>query len=113
MESFGEKSLDVILMDQKMLVSGIGNIIKSEMLYDAKISPKRKGKEVSDQEWKRILQSGKRISKKVLSNLEKEKDEFQGILRVYEMEKDPKGNPVSDFRSKDGRSTYWVPNIQN
>ena len=111
-ERVGTKTLDVILMDQKLVVSGIGNIIKSEILYDSKISPMRKAKDVSKEEWKRIFHSAKKICKKVLSNLIKNKDEFQGVIRVYEMEKDPKGNPVSEYRSKDGRSTYWVPAIQ-
>lgn len=33
--------VNVALMDQTLLVSGVGNIIKSEALYDARIAPRR------------------------------------------------------------------------
>ena len=106
------KSIDVQLMDQKLVFSGIGNIIKSEILYDAKIDPRRKGNELSLDEWKKIFQSAKKISKRVLNNIENGKEDFNGVIYVYNKEKDKNQNKVERYSSKDGRVTYWVPSIQ-
>jgi formamidopyrimidine-DNA glycosylase len=106
------KSIDQILMDQKLVVSGIGNIIKSEVLYDAKINPKRKGIDLSEQEWKKVFNSARNISKRILRNIESNKDDFSGIIQVYENDKDKLGNQIENYISKDGRRTYWVPKLQ-
>jgi formamidopyrimidine-DNA glycosylase len=106
------KSMDQILMDQKIVLSGIGNIMKSEILYDAKINPKRKGKDLSEDEWKRVLSSSKKIAKRMLNNLQKNKEAFSGVIKVYEQETDKSGNRIENYLSRDGRRTYWVPSIQ-
>lgn len=106
-------TLDTVLMDQQLLISGIGNIIKSEVLYDAKISPLKQVKNLSDQEWKRLFNSSKKITNKVYNEIVKNSEnEFIKIQKVYQQEKDPKGNKVQRYESKDGRVTFWVPNIQ-
>jgi formamidopyrimidine-DNA glycosylase len=110
--NLSSKGIDQILMDQKIFVSGIGNIIKSEVLYDAKINPKRAGKDLSLDEWKRVFQSSKKIAQKVLRNIEQNKDDFSGVIKIYEKENDPKGNKVERYQSRDGRTTYWVPQVQ-
>ena len=106
------KSMDQILMDQKIVLSGIGNIMKSEILYDAKISPKRKGSDLSIDEWKRVLSSAKKIARKILSNIQQGKDDFSNIISVYEKGNDKKGNSIESYKSKDDRVTYWVPEVQ-
>jgi len=106
-------TLDTVLMDQKMFLSGIGNIIKSEVLYDAKISPVKQVKNVSEQEWKKLFSSSKKITNKVYNEIVKNSEnEFFKIQKVYQQEKDPKGNKVERYESKDGRVTFWVPNVQ-
>jgi formamidopyrimidine-DNA glycosylase len=112
LKHIGTKTLDVILMDQKKIFSGIGNIIKSEILYDSKISPKRRGNELNEEEWRRIYDSSRKISKKILENIENNKGDFQNVIRVYEKDKDPNGNEIDVYESKDGRVTYWSPNVQ-
>lgn len=108
-----ESNIDSVLNDQKLLLSGIGNIMKSEILYDAKISPKRKVKDISDKEWKRIYSSARKITNKVYKEIEKgSANEFLKIQKIYQMESDPKGNPVERFIAKDGRVSFWVPQIQ-
>lgn len=106
-------TLDKVLMDQKLLLSGIGNIIKSEIMYDAKVSPKHKIKEITDREWKRIFSSARKITKKVYDEIENNSsNEFAKIQKIYQQEKDPKGNKVERFQSSDGRVTFWVPELQ-
>src|SRR5215204_6411778 len=42
-----------LLLDQKV-VSGIGNIYADEILYDARLHPRRKANTLSDEEWKAL-----------------------------------------------------------
>jgi formamidopyrimidine-DNA glycosylase len=106
------KSMDQILMDQKIVLSGIGNIMKSEILYDAKINPKRKGSDLSVQEWKRVLYSAKKIARKIFSNIQNDKQDFLGVMKVYDKKIDKLGHRIKSYKSKDGRTTYWAPSIQ-
>ena len=67
-ELLGKKLLSpigVVLMNQD-LISGIGNIYRSEILFDAKINPKRKVNDLKEREIKRIFLSIGKILKKAL-----------------------------------------------
>jgi formamidopyrimidine-DNA glycosylase len=109
-------SIDQVLMDQTMMISGIGNILKSEILYDARISPKRSIATIGSKEWHRILASSKAISKRTLSVLQKhsdsEKEEYVRIRKIYDKDADPEGNKVVSYRSANGRTTFYVPGLQ-
>ena len=104
------------LMDQTLLMSGIGNILKSEVLYTAGVSPHRELKDVEESEWRRIVSAAKAVSKKTLAVLERRKgesrDEYAGLRRVYGKERDPEGKRVVAYQSADGRATYYVPSVQ-
>ena len=104
------------LMDQTLLMSGIGNILKSEVLYTAGVSPRRELKDVEESEWRRIVSAAKAVSKKTLAVLERRKgesrDEYAGLRRVYGKEQDPEGRRVIAYQSADGRATYYVPSVQ-
>lgn len=109
-------TLDTALMDQTLLLSGIGNILKSELLYDAKLSPKRTLKSLTQENWKQLIFSARKVSKRVLENLETDSADIESYFRlhaIYQKEQDPKGNPVKQFTSKDGRTTFWVPEVQS
>lgn len=108
-----ERLLEDALVDQKLIISGIGNYLKSEVLYDARVSPLRKIKDVSECEWKAIFQSSKRITKMMYKVLLKQKLElYIGSMKVYHKEKDPLGNIIKQHKTKGGRMTYWVPTLQ-
>ncbi len=104
--------LDLALMDQTFLLSGIGNIIKSELLYDAKLSPKRPASSLSKEEWRSLFHSARKISKKVLNHLLKEDDRYFESRAVYQRVTDPQGRTVQKYKSRDGRTTFWVPEVQ-
>lgn len=109
------QSLDIALMDQTFLISGVGNIIKSELLYDAKLSPKRLVRSLTKSEWQTLYQSARTICRKVLRNLENrglDLDAYFKMHAIYQKEKDPNGFTVKKYKSADGRTTYWVPDIQ-
>lgn len=104
------------LMSQTLLMSGIGNILKSEILYVAGVSPRRELKDVGETEWRRIVSAAKSVSKKTLAVLERRegesRDEYAGIRQVYGKERDKEGRHVVVYQSEDGRATYYVPSVQ-
>lgn len=109
-----ERLLEDILVDQKQIVSGIGNYLKSEVLYDARISPLRKVKDVSMTDWMKIFKSTKKICKMMYKVLLKQDVAlYMGSMKVYHKEKDPLGNTVKQHLTKAGRMTFWVPTLQS
>lgn len=109
-------SIEDALMDQTLILSGIGNIIKSEVLYDAKLSPTLKLKDLTKDEWKKIFYSSKKISNKVLDYLQDsglDLEKYESLRKVYNKDVDPYGNKIYSRISKSGRRTFWVPEIQN
>lgn len=102
--------IEDILVDQKLIMSGIGNYLKAEILYAAKISPLRKLKSLTIEDFHRIFTNAKRIAEHMLKvNLT---NKYFDSMRVYMREKDLYGNPVVTHKTKTGRTTYWVPNVQ-
>ena len=109
-------TLEELLMNQSLLMSGIGNIIKSEALYDAKLSPKRTVKEMSKDDWHRLFVSTRKVTKKIYKFLETRGLDFDGYFKlhaIYQRERDPRGYLVKTHKAKDGRTTFWVPEVQH
>jgi formamidopyrimidine-DNA glycosylase len=112
-----------LLLDQKV-VSGIGNIYVDEILYDARLHPRRKANTISNEEWKELhaailknLAAGVehrgttvRLYKDVLNRT----GEHQNYLRVFEKH----GKPCPDCGGKvvrekvGGRPTHFCPSCQ-
>ena len=108
-----EKYIEDVLIDQKTIISGIGNYLKSEILYQAKISPIRKLVSISLDEWLTIFKIGQRICKKMLKTLIEQDDEkYMNTMKVYQKEIDPLGNKIHRRTTKQGRTTFYVPSIQ-
>lgn len=122
-----DKELVKILMDQtekKGIGCGIGNYLAAEIMYDAKLSPKRKISTLSKSDVKALTKS---IQKIIIQSYQTRLDEFlikgkkyhdhvitnnDFVLKVYRKDKDPKGNKVSSEEIIKGRTTYYVKNIQ-
>jgi formamidopyrimidine-DNA glycosylase len=103
------------LMDQTLFYSGIGNIIKSEVLYDSKISPTTKIKDLSNNDWHTLFHSSKKISNKIVKYLDKNGFDLKGytkLHKVYQKDFDELGHKIHIRSSKFGRKTFWVPEIQ-
>jgi formamidopyrimidine-DNA glycosylase len=107
------------LMDQSV-VSGIGNYVKSESLWRAKISPHRIIEAMSEEELllvKKYCQevliesysAGATLSEDGMNRI---KGQYNTRFAVYNNTKDPDGNTVIKEATPDGRNTYWVPSVQ-
>lgn len=99
------------IIDQK-IISGVGNYIRSDALYEAKISPYRFVKDITEEELKRIFKSIKRITK--MSYKEQLKsDDIRGYkFYVYGRKMTDKGERVVRERLEKNRNIYWVPEVQ-
>ena len=107
------------------IISGIGNIYASEILFSTNISPMRMGKDVSHEECKKILEQSKIILNKAIKaggttlndyfNAESKPGYFKIQLNVYGKD----GEKCSSCESKitkitqNNRSTYFCKETQN
>lgn len=129
-----------VLMDQELLVSGIGNYLVAEILYDAKLNPHRDLSDLTDEEIKHLAHSirkiikyayydngsgymeyfktfmkthSKRIDNGIFPNYHpdiKPTKNFQ--FKVYQKNEDPEGHKiVKDCIIKD-RTIHWVKEVQ-
>lgn len=108
-ETHKTKNITVFLTDQKIL-SGIGNYLKSEILYYAKISPYRMLDELYPSEIEKLYEAIKIIPRisynyKGLSSKNR-KGNFDSQLKVYK-----KSNSVKE-KTPDSTITYWCPREQ-
>jgi formamidopyrimidine-DNA glycosylase len=116
-----EVEIKQILLNQKIL-SGIGNIYASEILYDAKISPISKGQTLTRAEVNKLILSTRKILKKAIKfggstlkdyvSSDGTLGNFQKKFKVY----NKAGKFVSGCEIKRivqyGRSTFYCPDIQ-
>ena len=113
------KKIGLYVMEQKYF-SGIGNYLRAEILYAAKISPHRPLSSLSDDEALILFDESRRLIREAYDaqgatlatyrNPHGGKGSFQVI--VYNKKVDPLGNPVIAENIGDKRSTHWVPNVQ-
>lgn len=137
-----QKNLNLVkvLMDQEMLVSGIGNYLSSEILYDAKLNPHRDLSDLSDTDIRRLAHSirkitkyayydngtgymehfknfmkthSKRIDEGIFPNYISDIAPAKGFqFKVYQKEKDPKEHKVQQDEILKDRTTHWVKEVQ-
>lgn len=124
LRKYNEKTLPKILMDQSK-ISGIGNYLKSEILYKAKLSPFKKIKDISNEELYDLFKISKKIandslkaggaSTKKYSNLKNNYENSEKIIfkfNVYNRIYDDNNYKIVKSKTDDGRMTHWVPEIQ-
>ena len=109
------------LMDQSV-ISGIGNYLKSESLYEAKLSPHRIIESLNNEELlnlyhackMKIISSylDKGVSMRDFVDVNGKKGNHEFRLKVYCKAYDPYGRKVIRETTKDGRTTHWVPEVQ-
>lgn len=115
------KAVCEALMNQSV-ISGVGNYVKAEALYRAKISPHRACSSLSDQELSTLNSCIKNVlhaayesngaTMRDFKNTSGKSGEATQIFVVYGKKFDPLGNKVIREETADGRTTHWVPEVQ-
>ncbi|MHB1910305.1 MAG: DNA-formamidopyrimidine glycosylase family protein [Nitrososphaerales archaeon] len=102
------------------LISGIGNYLKSEILYVARLSPLRTLDSLSEEDILRLYQAIIDVVRVVYQQggytfgdyITPDGEKGQYVSLVYQRKFDPEGRPV--IRQEiGGRGTFWVPEYQN
>lgn len=111
-------AIGTVLIEQDV-VAGIGNYLRADILYTAKLDPRTQVDALTDKQkltlYKAIVKVAQEAYKKngttisTYKDIEMEKGGYIPI--VYDQEKDPQGNPVEKF-NLNGRTMHWVPAIQ-
>lgn len=114
-EKHKNKNITAFLMNQE-IISGIGNYIKSEALYYAKVSPFRKTGSLKELESCKLFE-GLRIIPRVSYNKNglsiRDYTDFEGNKGSYEEDlKIYNKSYAQQDKTSDGRVTYWDPDIQ-
>ncbi len=115
------KNICEVLMDQTV-VSGVGNYLKADSLWSAKINPHATVGDLSDDDLVILCDKVKEIIRasyetggatiQTFSGVEYEKGSYSDNFLVYNKKTDPLGNPVIKEMTPDGRRTHWVQQVQ-
>ena len=108
LKSLSRFNIASILINQGYLCSGIGNYLKCEILYEAKISPNRSINDIKDEELEVLYKAIKKVCELHLSKEGRSEEH----LKVYGKKVDTDGNEIKYEETKDRKKTYWVPEIQ-
>ena len=110
-----------VLMDQR-IIAGVGNYIKSDSLWLAKINPHKTVADLSDGELAILNRSIKKVIResyesggstmKSYSGFDDEDGEYGRRFLVYSQEFDLEGNEVIREETADKRTTHWCPEVQ-
>jgi formamidopyrimidine-DNA glycosylase len=106
-------------------ISGVGNYIKSEVLYECQINPFALVSDLDDQTLIHLHHSIRTIAQEAYkgrgaslysyTGTRREKGSFQAMLKVYGKSMDPEGQNVviiPEKQSPDKRTTHYVPTKQ-
>lgn len=119
------KIISGILLEQKYF-AGLGNYIRNEALYRAKINPERKSNDLSNDEIKKLYEKIRLVSfsslyeqlkndklsiSKEIKNVSPNKLIIPYNFIVYEKDYDPYGNKIT-HKMISGRRTYYVKSVQ-
>lgn len=114
----GRRKITDILLDQKT-IAGIGNYLKSDILYASRVSPFRTGDSLSPDEKERLRVSAHQLIRLSYNSngltlrsywdFHGKRGDYKPL--VYGRTTDDSGNIITKDTGK-GRSTYWVSNIQ-
>ena len=113
------KEIGWFLLEQKYF-SGIGNWIRAEVLYESKIAPYRKIKDLSIEEIKKlhhwsikVLHDAYSVKGLSITNyIDPEGNYGTYNVKVYMRKTDPRGHKVITSRFSDKRTIHWVPEVQ-
>jgi len=114
-----DATLAEVLMNQGV-VSGVGNYLKADSLWLAKLSPWRKVGDSTDEQLTLLSESVSDVIRTAYLNGGSTILTYKGFdgkegkhsMLVYGRKRDPNGDDVVCQETKDGRTTWWVPRVQ-
>lgn len=119
--SKSNKPIGQMLLDQS-LFAGVGNYIRAEALYLAKMSPWRVSKSLSKEELEELCgsivevmaESYKYQGATLLTYKDAYGNEgrYSSCFKVYGRRADPLGNIITKESTPEGRTIHWCPTIQ-
>lgn len=121
--SKSRRPVKLTLLDQS-LISGIGNIYASEILWTARVHPEKKASTLSPEEGRRIYQAMREILQEAVKqqgtsiadfrNIENKEGHYTSRLKVYRREGKacPRCHFLIERLKLGGRSTYYCPRCQ-
>ena len=110
----GTKPIAEFMMEQKY-VSGIGNYLRAEILYECKIDPERCLRDLSDDDKNLLYDKSLEIIFASWSSKGPSKKYFKDgsfSLKVYSRQFDHFGNPVFKYVDSKNRVVHYVPAVQ-
>jgi len=113
------RTLPEVLMDQSV-VSGVGNYLKSDSLWLARLSPHREVGSLSDPELRALYSAVRATIRTAYDSGGSTILTYRGfdgaagghVHLAYGRREDPNGEPVTCEETKDGRTTWWCPSVQ-
>ena len=119
MRKHNKKNITKVLMNQS-IISGVGNYIKSESLYDSNISPHNNIIDIDEDRLIKLFHSIRKIMNlsylsqgatiSTYYNINDEIGDFS--FKVYARKHDDEGKDIIREKTLDGRTSYWVKDIQ-
>lgn len=123
LEKRAKSPIGIVLMDQSV-IAGIGNIYRSEVLFDAKINPQKLSKKIDEKGIKRLHKSIKNILKKAVKMRGTSDSDyrdtagapgrFHKVLKVYRKDGqkcEKCGNMIKRIKMGQ-RSVFYCPDCQ-
>lgn len=107
-----DRKIGDVLLDQRIF-SGVGNILRNEILFRAGVNPERKVGELSRKEIEKIVLFTKSLCEDFL-NLKREGKGIKEILMVYNRKtcKKCNGEIIHYKQNPNGRKTFYCVNCQ-
>ena len=105
------QKIGIALINQKV-VAGIGNYMRCEILYCAKISPYRLVKDISKEEFKKMFQCMMKLFKRIYKSHVTYGNFKSYDFEVYQQVETTKGEEVVRSKMETTRNMYWVPSVQ-
>lgn len=113
-----KRRLCEVLLDQTV-VSGIGNYLRADIMYHAKLNPQRIINSLSDEEIKTLYNSIKNIVQKSYDSKATTTGSYSSsihngnyVFLIYGRNKCPLGHKVDRFQDKQKRTVWYVPELQ-
>ncbi len=118
---YAKKPISEVLLNQDVF-AGVGNYIRAEAMYRAKVDPARLVINMPDPVWNPLCEAVADVMRESYSRGgatlqtyytgDGERGDHVDFLEVYGKSHDPFGNPVERKKDKNGRTVWYVPAIQ-